>query len=234
MHLHRIALAVAIAFPVSFPALVLAQGVATEAQLQSVQISSARAPLDPNLPSSTASRTAEQLREQTIYNPEDIAVNLPSTTIRKRYFGDRNANVGGRSYGTLQPGRALVYLDGYLISNFLGRFDAPRWNMVNVEAIDRIDALYGPFSAIYPGNSIGTTLIVSERKPKGLEASASVKLNQQGFSEYGTSESLTSKQLSARIASRLDSGLWYSLGAQHQDSQGHPMGYANAVRGSRS
>ena len=173
MHLHRIALAVAIAFPVSLPIVVLAQGVATEAQLQSVQISSARAPLDPNLPSSTASRTAEQLREQTIYNPEDIAVNLPSTTIRKRYFGDRNANVGGRSYGTLQPGRALVYLDGYLISNFLGRFDAPRWNMVNVEAIDRIDALYGPFSAIYPGNSIGTTLIVSERKPKGLEASAS-------------------------------------------------------------
>ena len=231
MHLHRIALAVAIAFPVSLPIVVLAQGVATEAQLQSVQISSARAPLDPNLPSSTASRTAEQLREQTIYNPEDIAVNLPSTTIRKRYFGDRNANVGGRSYGTLQPGRALVYLDGYLISNFLGRFDAPRWNMVNVEAIDRIDALYGPFSAIYPGNSIGTTLIVSERKPKGLEASASIKLNQQGFSEYGTSESLTSKQLSARIASRLDSGLWYSLGLQHQDSQGHPMGYANAVRG---
>ena len=89
MHLHRIALAVAIAFPVSLPIVVLAQGVATEAQLQSVQISSARAPLDPNLPSSTASRTAEQLREQTIYNPEDIAVNLPSTTIRKRYFGGR-------------------------------------------------------------------------------------------------------------------------------------------------
>ena len=227
MQLHRIALAVAAAFPF----VALAQGIATEAQLQSVQVSSARAPLDPNLPSSTASRTAEQLREQTIYNPEDIAVNLPSTSVRKRYFGDRNANVGGRSFGTLQPGRALVYLDGYLISNFLGRFDAPRWNMVNVESIDRIDALYGPFSAIYPGNSIGTTMVISERKPKGLEASASIKLNQQNFSEYGSSDSLSSKQLSARIASRLDSGLWYSLGLQHQDSDGHAMGYANAVRG---
>jgi hypothetical protein len=77
--------------------------------------------------------------------------------------------------------------------------------MVNVEAIERIDALYGPFSAIYPGNSIGTTLIVTERKPRGLEASASIKLNQQGFNEYATSESYTSKQLSGRIASRLDS-----------------------------
>jgi len=227
MQLHRIALAVAAAFPFT----ILAQGIATEAQLKAVQVSAVRAPLDPNLPSSTASRTAEQLREQTVYNPEDIAVNLPSTTIRKRYFGDRNANVGGRSYGTLQPGRALVYLDGYLISNFLGRFDAPRWNMVNVEAIARIDALYGPFSAIYPGNSIGTTLIVTERKPKGLEASASIKLNQQGFSEYATSENYTGKQLSGRIASRLDSGLWYAASLQHQDSQGHTMGYANAVRG---
>jgi iron complex outermembrane receptor protein len=228
MHLHRIALAVASAFPISL----LAQGIATEAQLKTVQVAGSRAPLDPNLPSSTASKTAEQLREQNIYNPEDIAINLPSTTIRKRYFGDRNANVAGRSYGTLQPGRALVYLDGYLISNFLGRFDAPRWNMVNVEAIERIDALYGPFSAIYPGNSIGTTLIVTERKPKALEASASIRLNQQGFSEYATSENYTSQQLSGRIASRLDSGLWYAVSMQHQDSEGHPMGYANAVRGS--
>ena len=223
----RIALAVAAAFPLHL----LAQGIALDAQLKTVVVASARAPLDPNLPSSTASKTAEQLREQNVYNAEDIAVNLPSTTVRKRYFGDRNANVAGRSYGTLQPGRALVYLDGYLISNFLGRFDAPRWNMVNVESIERIDALYGPFSAIYPGNSIGTTLIVTERKPRGLEASASIKLNQQGFNEYATGEIYTSKQLSARIASRLDSGLWYSLAMQHQDSMGHPMGYANAVRG---
>lgn len=227
-------LALACAVAVSggmLPSLVVAQGVATEAQLAPVQITETRSTLDPHLPSSTASKTTEQLREQNIYNVEDAAVYLPSTTIRKRYFGDRNANVGGRSFGTLQPGRALVYLDGYLISNFLGRFDAPRWNMVSQEAIERIDALYGPFSAIYPGNSMGTTLVVTERKPKGLEASASVKLNHQPFSEYGTDEGYTGKLLSARFASRLDSGLWYALALQHQDSEGHPMGYANAVRG---
>jgi len=213
------------------PAAAMSQGVATEAQLQPVSVTETRAQLDPNLPNSTASKTAEQLREQNIFNPEDAAALLPSTTVRKRYFGDRNANVAGRSFGTAQPGRALVYLDGYLISNFLGRFDAPRWNMVNVEAIERIDALYGPYSAIYPGNSIGTTMVLTERKPKGFEASASIRYNHQSFDEYGTSEGYGSKQLSARIASRLDTGLWYVLGVQHQDSQGHPMGYANAVRG---
>lgn len=213
------------------PAFSLAQGVATEAQLKTISVTETRSQLDPNLPNSTASKTAEQLREQNIFNAEDAAATLPSTTVRKRYFGDRNANIGGRSFGVLQPGRALVYLDGYLISNFLGRFDAPRWNMVNIESIERIDALYGPYSAIYPGNSIGTTLAISERKPTGLEASASIKYNHQSFSEYGTSEGYAGKMLSARLASRLASGLWFSLGVQHQDSEGHPMGYANAVRG---
>lgn len=213
------------------PAVVLAQGVATESQLQTISVTETRSQLDPHLPNSTASKTARDLEEQNIFNPEDAAALLPSTTVRKRYLGDRNANVGGRSFGTLQPGRALVYLDGYLISNFLGRFDAPRWNMINVEAIERVDALYGPYSAIYPGNSIGTTMVVTERKPKGFEASASVKYNHQSFDEYGTSEGYGSRQLSARMASRLDSGLWYVLGVQHQDSAGHAMGYANAVRG---
>lgn len=225
---HPIALAAALA---AAPALGFAQGVATEAQLQPIVVVGARAALDPNLPTSTASVTAEDLREQNLYNPEDAARLLPSTTIRKRYLGDRNANVGGRSHGVLQPGRGLVYVDGYLISNFLGRFDAPRWNMVNLEAIERVDALYGPFSAIYPGNSIGTTIVMTERKPRGFEAAASLRLNQQEFDEYATRGAYVSGQASARLALRHDNGLYWVIGAQHQDSQGHPMGYANAVRG---
>jgi iron complex outermembrane recepter protein len=217
--------------PMVWHASVHAQGVATDAQLAPVTVTATRAPLDPNLPSSTASKTAEQLRTQNIFNPEDALNNLPSLTVRKRYFGDRNSLVAGRSYGTLQPGRSLVYLDGYLISNFLGRFDGPRWNMVNTEAIERVDVLYGPFSAIYPGNSMGTTVVVTERKPKGFEGSVNLTFNSQPFEEYGFSDTYNSHQLSARLASRAESGLWWSVGLQRQDSKGHPMGYCNAVTG---
>lgn len=235
MRLNRLALALSWAVPLlstSWSTSSLAQGVATDTQLKAVVItgSGMRSPLDPNLPNSTASRTAEQLQAQNLFNPEDALEHLPSLTVRKRFFGDRNANLAGRSYGTLQPGRSLVYLDGYLISNFLGRFDAPRWNMVNNEAIERVDALYGPFSAIYPGNSIGTTVVLGERKPKGFEASASIKFNSQPFSEYATNEAYLSSMSSARVASRLVNGLWYAVAVQHQDSQGHPMGYANSVQ----
>jgi iron complex outermembrane recepter protein len=231
MRKNSMALAIALAFPLSFSIHSFAQGVATDAQLKPVTVSETRSGLSADLPNSTASKTAQELETQNIFNAEDAFRYLPSTTIRKRYFGDRNANVGGRSFGVLEPGRGLVYLDGYLISQFLGRFDAPRWQMVNNESIERIDALYGPFSAIYPGNSIGTTLVVTERKPKGFEASASVKVSKQPFSEYGTDDSFSGTMTSARVANKTDSGVWFSVGVQHQEVTGHPMGYANTTRG---
>jgi iron complex outermembrane recepter protein len=224
------AVALTVVSPTIFVAPAYAQGVGTDNQLTPIEIVGSKpTPLNPNLPSNSASRTEQQLESQNIFNAEDAFRYMPSTTVRKRYFGDRNANVGGRSHGVLEPGRSLVYLDGYLISQFLGRFDAPRWNMVNNESIERIDVLYGPFSAIYPGNSIGTTLSVTERKPKGFEASASIKLNTQRFSEYSTTENYTGLIASARIASRLNNGFWYSVSAQHQNVTGHPMGYANTL-----
>lgn len=206
----------------------LAQGVASEQQLQTVTVTGTgtRSPLDPNLPSTTASKTAEDLRrEQNIFNPEDALQNLPSTTIRKRYSGDRNALIGGRSFATSQAPRGLVLMDGYLISNFLGRFDAPRWNMVAPEEMSRIDVLYGPFSAIYPGNSIGTTVAITTSRPKGFEGSARIAVQSQSFDLYGHKDTYNNTQASALLGNRLDSGLWWKLMLNRQDSTSQPMQY---------
>ncbi|MBY0573238.1 MAG: TonB-dependent receptor [Undibacterium sp.] len=203
-----------------------AQGIATEQQVQSVAIEGKRSPLAANLPATTASLTVEQLRlQQNIFNPEDVLLNMPNTTIRKRYSGDRNALIGGRSFSSTQAPRGLVLLDGYLISNFLGRFDAPRWNMIAPEEIERVDMLFGPFSAIYPGNSIGSTIIVSTRKPKTFEASARFALQRENFDSYGQHEKLTNMQSSIQIGDKLPNGIWYRFMANHQDSTGHPMQY---------
>lgn len=207
-----------------------AQGVATDAQLAPVLLTGValRSGLAANLPSNTASKTAEELRDQNLFNPEDALKYMPNTSIRKRYIGDRNAMLGGRSFGTLQPGRGLAYVDGYLISNFLGRFDGPRWNMVTPEAIARVDMLYGPFSAIYPGNSIGTTVAITERTPQAFEASARLTGYSQSFSHYGQDGRFNGGQLSAYVGNRLESGLWYTATLNHQDSTSQPMNYYTA------
>lgn len=204
-----------------------AQGVATDAGLAPIVVNGAaiRSGLPGNLPGSTASKTADQLREQNLFNPEDALQYAPNTTIRKRYMGDRNALIAGRSFGTLQPSRALVYLDGYLISNFLGRFDAPRWNMISPEAIERVDLLYGPYSALFPGNSIGTTVAVTQHAPKGFELSGRVGGYSQHFDQYGHADDYTGHQLSLHLGHRLDSGLWFAADVNHQDSTSQPMQY---------
>lgn len=202
-----------------------AQGVATDTELATVIVTGQRTGLPANLASTMASKTAEDLREQNLFNPEDALQYTPNTTVRKRYIGDRNAVVGGRSFGTLQPSRALVYLDGYLISNFLGRFDAPRWNMISPEAIERVDVIYGPYSAIYPGNSIGTTIAMTQRAPKNFEISGRVIGYRQQFDQYGHSDHFDGNQLSLHLGQRLDSGLWFSGDVNHQNSTSQPMQY---------
>jgi iron complex outermembrane receptor protein len=180
-------------------------------------------------PNSTVSRTFEQLRAQNLFNPEDALRAVPSTTIRKRYIGDRNALIGGRSFGTLQPSRALVYLDGYLLSNFLGRFDAPRWNMVTPEALERVDVMYGPFSAVHAGNSMGTTIVMTERQPTRLEWGLRTTGASQRLTEYGDSDRFPAGQLSAYAGGSHASGLWGAVAFNHQDSISQPMQWFNVV-----
>ena len=49
------------------PVFSLAQGIASEAQLKPVSVTESRAQLDPNLPNSTASKTARDLEEQNLW-----------------------------------------------------------------------------------------------------------------------------------------------------------------------
>ena len=223
-------LAAAISLALSTDSCAYAEDTLADAAMPTVTINSARGTLDPDLPTTSVTKTQEELRQQqNIFNPEDALRNMPSMTIRKRYSGDRNALVGGRSFSTTQAPRALVTMDGYLLSNFLGRFDAPRWNMIAPEEMTRVDVLYGPFSALYPGNSIGTTIAVTTSHPTRFEGSVRVAAQDQSFDQYGLKDHYRNYQGSALLGDRLASGLWYKLMLNHQDSTSQPMGYYTAT-----
>lgn len=202
----------------------LAQGVATERDLAPVVVTGLRAALDPHLPTTTASITADELKLQNVVNTEDALKYAPNLNIRKRYIGDRNALIGGRSSGNLQAQRGLVYVDGLLISNFLGRFNAPRWNIVAPEEVQRVDVLYGPFSALYPGNSIGTTVAITTRAPRATEASLRVLAYAQDYAAYGLEDTYQGDQQSLHAATRR--GDWaITVGLNRLKSDSHPMQY---------
>ncbi|MBN8771462.1 MAG: Plug domain-containing protein, partial [Thiobacillus sp.] len=130
---------------------------AEEQALPEMVVSLPRPAVVTNNPSPSAEVSQDQMREMNVINVEDSLKYTPSLFIRKRYVGDRNGIVASRTAGSLQSAWSLVYADGLLLSNLLGNSYnfPPRWNIVGSEEIENIEVLYGPFSALLPGNSAG-------------------------------------------------------------------------------
>ena len=108
---------------------------------------------------------------------EDALKYLPSLLVRKRYIGDYNhAVLSTRASGTGNSARSMVFADGILLSNLLGNGASftPRWALVTPEEIERVDVLYGPFSAAYSGNAAGAVVDYITRMPTAFEAHARV------------------------------------------------------------
>ena len=104
---------------------------------------------------------------------EDAIKYMPSIQVRSRYIGDTNAPVGDAHLGHFRQ-RAQPDLCGwYFLSSLLGNNNtntgSPRWNTVSPGEIERIDIMYGPFSAAYAGNSIGGVINITTRMPEKFE-----------------------------------------------------------------
>jgi len=184
-----------------------------------------------NLPATTEGVTAESIAESinAVTSAETIKY-LPSIVVRERYIGDRNAIVSTRTTGTLSSAQSMVYADDLLLSNLLGNTYSyqPRWGMVSPGEIKRVDVIYGPFSALYPGNSMGGIVLMTTRMPEKLEAHAEVQVFQQNFKLYGTDASYPGQRFAASLGNKIgDWAFW--LSADHLDTHGQPMSFSTAT-----
>ena len=182
--------------------------------------------LPTHLPTTIEGITAADIAEKiNATDSEDALKYLPSLLVRKRYIGDYNhAVLSSRASGTGNSARSMVFADGILLSNYLGNGAqfTPRWGLVQPEEIERVDVLYGPFSAAYPGNSVGAVVDYVTRMPKEFEAHAKVGVFSQPFDLYGTHETYTGWQTSASLGSRSGAWSWW-LSASRMDSEGQPL-----------
>jgi iron complex outermembrane receptor protein len=165
-------------------------------------------------------------------NVEDAIKYLPSLIVRKRHIGDTQAPLATRTSGLGASARSLIYVDGALLSALVGNNNtsaSPRWSMVSPEEIARIDVLYGPFSAAYPGNSVGAVVEITTRLPEKLEATAHAGVNVQDYGKYGTSAKLPSYQIGGTIGDRFGP-LALFASVDHVDSRGQPLGFTTVAR----
>jgi iron complex outermembrane receptor protein len=183
------------------------------------------------LPTTTESVTSEKI-DNTInaMTAEDTIKYLPSIQVRKRYIGDTNAPVGWRTSGTGASARGLIYADGIMLSSLLGNNNgntgSPRWNMVSPSEIERVDVMYGPFSAAYSGNSMGGVIDITTRMPDKFEAGADVKSTWQDYGLYGKKKTFDSQEYSFNVGDRYKD-LSFRFDVSHLDSHSQPIAFVN-------
>jgi iron complex outermembrane recepter protein len=191
--------------------------------------------LPTQIPTTMEGITREQI-EQTINatDSEDALKYLPSLLVRKRYIGDYNhAILSSRASGTGNSARSAVYADGILLSNYLGNGVGglsfpPRWGLVTPEEIERVDVMYGPFSAAYPGNSVGAVVDYVTRMPSRFEAHGKIDHVRQPFALYSTNQTFTATQASASLGNKNGDWSWW-INANHTDSHGQPLTFPTRV-----
>jgi iron complex outermembrane recepter protein len=200
-----------------------------EAALERVTVTASRpATLPIEIPTTIESITGQQV-ERTINASDagDALKYFPSLSVRKRYIGDYDhAVLATRASGSGNSARSLVYADGILLSNLLGNGAAftPRWGLVTPEEIERVDVLYGPFSAAYSGNSAGAIVDFVTRMPSELEAHAKLQGFTQKYRLYGTDDRFSGGDGSASIGSRAGAFAWW-IAANHLDSNAQPVSF---------
>ena len=186
-----------------------------------------------NGPATHESVDAAALRATTnVVNVEDSLRYLPSLLVRKRHIGDTQAPLATRTSGVGASARSLIYADGVLLSALIGNnntFASPRWGLVSPEEVERIDILYGPYSAAYPGNSIGAVVNFTTRLPDGPDGSVVGETEVQHFSQYATRGDFAAGRLAATWGDRAGPLAWF-LSANHVASHGQPLAYVTVAR----
>ncbi len=189
--------------------------------------------LPTSIPTTIEGITGESIRTNiNATDAQDALKYFPSLNVRKRYIGDfDHAVLASRASGSGNSARSLVYADGILLSNLLGNGASftPRWGLVTPEEIDRVDVLYGPFSAAYPGNSVGAVVDYVTRMPEDLSVRASVASFSEDYRAYGPDEDTYGGWQASLSAGDRHGGTSWWINVNRLDSDAHPLVYANKV-----
>ena len=160
---------------------------------------------------------------------------LPSIQVRERSIGDRNGIISSRTIGSISSAQSMLYADGILLSNLLGNSYSypPRWGMVSPEEIQNISMMYGPFSSIYAGNSLGGVINIQTRMPERFESHSSIQGFHQNFKLYGTDQTSIGNHETASFGNKInDLSFWF--GVDRLENRGQPLDFSVLNRSSNN
>lgn len=155
--------------------------------------------------------TLSQIPAQTA---DEYLVAIPGVNI-SRQFGifSTKSTVSMRGVSGNEQARVLVMEDGIPLNKSDG--GSVNWNLINTEAIDRIEVVKGPGSSLYGGNAMGGSInIISKTPSKPIEGS--LNLN---YGTYNTRQLKTN--LGGLIHARKDLDVFWELNGFKRMSDGY-------------
>ncbi|MCK9543896.1 MAG: TonB-dependent receptor [Novosphingobium sp.] len=167
----------------------------------------------------------EQIKAINTVNAEDVVRYAPALIVRKRYIGDANATLSFHNMHTTQTPRALVSVDGFTISNFLGAdfFTAPKWAVLAPDDIARAEIIYGPTSVRYSGHSMGGAMLIQTRDITETSARLNAQVFGQNYKYYKTDEDLFGWSVDAGFDFALSDRGGISVSYRHFENEGQPQ-----------
>lgn len=177
----------------------------------------------------------DQIGAVNMVNAEDVLRYAPGLIVRKRYIGDANATLSFRNMHTQQTPRALVLVDGFNISNFLGAgfTTAPKWAVLAPRDIERAEVIYGPASARYSGHSMGGAMNIATHPINRTGAWANGQIFGQNYRYYGTDENLFGWAIDSGFDVALGERGGISFGYRHFENSGQPQEWRTVSAASR-
>src|SRR3954463_1847081 len=162
-----------------------------------------------------------------LVDAEDAVKYLPSVFLRKRNYGDTQATLATRVWGTSSSARSLIFADGVPLTALIANNNTvggPRWGLVAPPEVERIDMMMGPYSAAYAGNSMGAVMEITTKLPKKLTGQVQQTQALQSFDLYGTKGNFMTSQTGASVGDRFGNFAFWASG-NYQKSNSQPLSY---------
>jgi iron complex outermembrane recepter protein len=221
--------------PIALVAFSICSQVFADTAMQSIEVTADRTAAQKyQMPNTVESTTAEKISETVnIIDMPDALKYMPSLMVRKRDSADfGGATLATRIWGVSYSAKSIVTVDGMPISSQLyndNNYGPPKWFVVSPDEIDRIDVMYGPFSAAYSGNSMGAVVDITTKRPtKEFEGSVSVTEAFQNFSQFKTDDTYNTKQATALLGGKAEAMSWRFL-FNHQDANTQPRAFGTGA-----
>lgn len=107
-----------------------------------------------------------QIERRNAYRIGDVLADVPGLTLRGSAFGESFPASGNGSIsmrGVPRTSRTLVLIDGHPLNNALS--GAVNLSSINMDEVDRIEVVSGPFSAQYGGEAMGGVIQILTAAP---------------------------------------------------------------------